>query len=171
MKRTTFADMQCSMSRALEVIGDWWTPLIIRDLFIGISRFDQLVADLGISRNLLTARLKLLEESALISKSAYSLKPQRFEYALTEAGADLVPVLMALTAWGDKWVRPDEGKPILFKHNNCGKVFAPQITCPHCAGAVSADSVTALPGPGGRKKRGTMIVAEIFEQTYGKQSR
>ncbi len=162
MKRTTFADMQCSMSRALEVIGDWWTPLIIRDLFIGVARFDQLVADLGISRNLLTERLKLLEENKLVSKRAYSEKPTRYEYVLTAAGADLVPVLMALTAWGDKWVRPAEGKPMLFKHHTCGNVFSPEITCPHCAGAVDATTVTTLPGPGGRKKRGTMVIAELL---------
>lgn len=162
MKRTTFADMQCSMSRALEMIGDWWTPLIIRDLFIGVTKFDQLVADLGISRNLLTERLKLLEENRLISRRAYSAKPPRFEYRLTEAGADLVPVLMALTAWGDTWVRPAEGKPILFRHESCGHVFAPQITCSNCSGAVSAAAVTALPGPGGRRKRGTMVIAELL---------
>jgi DNA-binding HxlR family transcriptional regulator len=162
MKRTTFADMQCSMSRALEVIGDWWTPLIIRDLFIGVSRFDHLVADLGISRNLLTERLRLLEANRLISRRAYSEKPPRHEYALTAAGADLVPVLMALTAWGDKWVRPEEGKPILFRHHVCGHVFSPQITCPHCSGSVEAAEVSALPGPGGRRKRGTMVIAEIL---------
>jgi DNA-binding HxlR family transcriptional regulator len=165
MKRTTFADMQCSMSRALEVIGDWWTPLIIRDLFIGVAKFDQLVADLGISRNLLTGRLKLLEENRLVSRRAYSEKPPRFEYGLTEAGADLVPVLMALTAWGDKWVRPAEGKPILFKHDVCGHVFSPQIICPHCSGAVEAADVTALPGPGGHRKRGTMVIAELLAKT------
>jgi DNA-binding HxlR family transcriptional regulator len=164
MKRTTFANMQCSMSRALDVIGDWWTPLIIRDLFIGVSRFDQLVADLGISRNLLTERLKLLEENRLVSRRAYSQKPPRFEYALTEAGADLVPVLMALTAWGDKWVRPAEGKPILFRHQSCGHVFSPQVTCPHCSGAVKAAQVTALPGPGGRRKRGTMVIAGMLAE-------
>ena len=164
MKRIAFSDMQCSMSRALDVIGDWWTPLIIRDLFIGVCRFDQLVADLGISRNLLTSRLKLLEEGRLVARRAYSDKPPRYEYALTSAGADLVPVLMALTAWGDKWVRPAEGKPILFRHHACGNVFAPEITCPHCAGAVDATTVSALPGPGSRKKRGTMMLAEIFEK-------
>jgi DNA-binding HxlR family transcriptional regulator len=165
MKRTTFADMQCSMSRALEVIGDWWTPLIIRDLFIGVTKFDQLVADLGISRNLLTERLKLLEENKLVSRRSYSQKPPRFEYRLTETGADLVPVLMALTAWGDKWVRPAEGKPILFRHDACGHVFSPQITCAHCSGEVSAASVTAMPGPGGRMKRGTMMIAELLAKS------
>jgi DNA-binding HxlR family transcriptional regulator len=162
MKRTAFSGMQCSMSRALDVIGDWWTPLIIRDLFIGVTKFDQLVADLGISRNLLTERLRLLEEHRVVSRRAYCEKPPRHEYRLTEAGADLVPVLMALTAWGDKWVRPNEGKPILFRHQACGHVFTPQITCPHCSGAVEAAGVTAIPGPGGRPKRGTMVIAQLL---------
>lgn len=168
MKRTNFSDMQCSMSRALDVIGDWWTPLIIRDLFIGVARFGQLVADLGISRNLLTERLKLLEENKLVSRLAYSNKPIRFEYRLTEAGADLVPVLMALTAWGDKWVRPEEGQPILFRHHTCGHIFEPQICCPHCDTKVRASDVAALAGPGGRAKRGTMIVATFMANTLSK---
>lgn len=154
--------MQCSMSRALDVIGDWWTPLIIRDLFIGVSRFDQLAEDLGISRNLLADRLRLLEENRLVVKSAYAQKPLRYEYRLTEAGTDLVPVLMALTTWGDKWVRPQEGKPILFRHHSCGKIFEPQIVCPHCHAEVEAADVSALPGPGGRAKRGTMTVGRFM---------
>jgi DNA-binding HxlR family transcriptional regulator len=165
MKRTDFSEMQCSMSRALDLIGDWWTPLIIRDLFIGVSRFDQLVADLGISRNLLTERLKLLEEGRLVSRHAYSQRPPRYQYRLTEAGADLVPVLMALTAWGDKWVRPKEGRPILFRHETCGHVFEPEVSCPHCREKVKPADVASLPGPGGRARRGTMIVADFMAKS------
>lgn len=164
MKRTPFSDMQCSMSRALEVIGDWWTPLIIRDLFVGISRFDQMVKNLGISRNLLTARLTLLEENKLISKTPYSLKPVRYAYKLTQSGIELVPVLMALTAWGDKWACPVEGKPILFRHDECGALFVPEITCPHCKTLVDAAQVIPVAGPGGRKKNGTMLISEFLSK-------
>ena len=105
--------MSCSLARTLELVGDWWSPLIVRDLFLGIGRFDDLTEDLGISRNLLTRRLKLLIDNGIISKRLYQSRPARYEYALTGAGLDLVPALLALTAWGDRWALK-EGRPMLF---------------------------------------------------------
>ncbi len=94
--------------------------LIIRDLFLDVVRFDDLVEDLGISRNLLTRRLKSLVENGIVDRVAYSRRPARYEYRLTEAGRDLVPAILALTAWGDRWARPKQGSPILFVHKGCG---------------------------------------------------
>ena len=125
MERTSFAQMRCSLARGLDMIGDWWSPLIIRDLFLDVVRFDELVEDLGISRNLLTSRLKALEARGIISRRVYSKKPLRHDYFLSEAGRDLVPILLALTAWGDRWARPKEGSPMLFVHTTCGARFAP----------------------------------------------
>src|ERR1700704_2198230 len=102
MERTSFSQMRCSLARGLELIGDWWSPLIIRDLFLNVSRFDELVEDLGISRNLLTRRLKSLVASGIIERVAYQTSPARYAYRLTEAGRDLVPAILALTAWGDR---------------------------------------------------------------------
>src|SRR3981189_3376004 len=104
MRQTSFSTMHCSMARSLEVVGDWWTPLILRDLYLGLKRFDELAEDLEISRNLLSPRLKALVDNGLAERRPYQQHPPRDEYALTESGRDLVPVLMGLTAWGDRWV-------------------------------------------------------------------
>jgi DNA-binding HxlR family transcriptional regulator len=160
MERTSFARMRCSLARGLEMIGDWWSPLIIRDLFLNITRFDELVEDLGISRNLLTRRLNSLVASGVIERVAYQQRPVRYAYRLTEAGRDLVPAISALTAWGDRWARPREGSPILFVHQSCGHLFEPKVTCSACAEVVSAESVKPIPGPGGAAKPGTKLVAK-----------
>jgi len=159
MRRTSFANMHCSLARSLELMGDWWTPLIVRDLFLGVTRFDDLVEDLGISRNLLTSRLKAMVANGLIERRRYAEHPPRYEYLLSEAGRELVPPLIALTAWGDRWVAPRAGSPLLFEHRRCGKQFHPQVHCPHCGEKVSAADVVAKPGPGGRMAPGTRVIA------------
>lgn len=159
MKRTSFAGMHCSIARSVELVGDGWAPLIIRDLFLGVSRFDDLAEDLGIPRNSLTERLHKLVENGVAEKVAYREKPVRYEYRLTEAGRDFVPILVALTAWGDRWAPSKHGKPILFQHANCGKKFHAEIVCSACGEAVTADNVRALPGPGGAAKTGTKVLA------------
>jgi DNA-binding HxlR family transcriptional regulator len=165
MERTSFANMRCSLARGLELIGDWWSPLIVRDLFLGVARFDELVEDLGISRNLLTRRLTALIDSGIVARRVYQQRPARYEYVLTAAGQDLVPVLLALTAWGDRWAQPKEGAPILFVHRACGHQFRPQVTCAACGEEIHADAVTALPGPGGAAKAGTRVVArKLYER-------
>ena len=159
MQRTSFAKMHCSIARSLELIGDWWSPLIVRDLFLGVVRFDDLAEDLGISRNLLTRRLKALVENGIAERMAYRQRPVRYEYRLTEAGRGLVPVLIALTAWGDRWARTKAGKPILFVHADCGKRIHAEVTCSACGEALNAENVKAIPGPGGAAKAGTKVVA------------
>jgi len=163
MERTSFAEMRCSLARGLDMIGDWWSPLIIRDLFLNVTRFDELVEDLGISRNLLTRRLKSLAENGVIERKVYQQRPPRYEYRLTEAGRDLVPAILALTAWGDRWAQPEEGSPILFVHKTCGHQFQPQVTCSACGEVISADKVTPIPGPGGASASGTKIVARRLQ--------
>jgi len=98
MQRTSFARMHCSLARGLELIGDWWSPLIIRDLFLGVRRFEELADDLGISRNLLTRRLASLQKNGIIERRPYQERPVRYDYRLSAAGRDLVPALLALTA-------------------------------------------------------------------------
>jgi DNA-binding HxlR family transcriptional regulator len=160
MERTSFAEMRCSLARALELVGDWWSPLIIRDLFLGVSRFDDLVEDLGISRNLLTRRLHALQDVGVIEKKVYQDRPKRHAYALTEAGRDLVPVLIALTEWGGRWAGPREGRPIVFVHTKCRKRFTPAIVCSECGDAITADTVKAIGGPGGAARPGTKVIAK-----------
>ena len=100
MERTSFAQMRCSLARGLDLIGDWWSPLIIRDLFLDVARFDELVEDLGISRNLLARRLKSLAQKGVIERVAYQRRPTRYEYRLTDAGRDLVPAILGFDGVG-----------------------------------------------------------------------
>jgi DNA-binding HxlR family transcriptional regulator len=159
MERTSFANMRCSLARGLDLIGDWWSPLIVRDLFLNVTRFDELVEDLGISRNLLARRLKSLASNGIVERRPYQRRPTRYEYRLTEAGRDLVPAILALTAWGDRWAQPKEGSPILFVHTVCGHQFQPQITCSACGEVIDSNNVKAAAGPGGAARRGTKVLA------------
>jgi DNA-binding HxlR family transcriptional regulator len=164
MRQTSFADMHCSLARSLEVIGDWWSPLILRDLAIGPRRFDELADDLGISRNLLTTRLEDLRAAGVVDRSRYQDHPPRYSYHLGEAGVDLVPALMALTAWGDRWATPEGGPPVRYRHRHCGQLFTPTVCCPSCQQAVTADGVDVLPGPGAKQAPGTMRAGEFIMQ-------
>jgi DNA-binding HxlR family transcriptional regulator len=110
MKRTSFADMDCSIARTLEVIGEWWTMLILRESFNGVRRFDGFQERLGIARNVLAARLQRLVDSGILERRLYQERPERYEYRLTEKGRDLYPVLMSCLRWAtdpaDTQVRP-----------------------------------------------------------------
>lgn len=163
MRQTSFSGMHCSLARTLEVVGDWWSPLVLRDLYLGLDRFDDLVRDLGISRNLLTARLDRLVTGGVVERERYSEHPPRDRYRLTAAGRDLVPILMALTAWGDRWTEPEDGPPIGFEHRGgCGRHFTPQVHCSVCGEPVRAEDVTPVPGPGGREGPGTMLIGRVL---------
>jgi DNA-binding HxlR family transcriptional regulator len=154
--------MACSMARSLELIGDWWTPLIIRDLQLGLDRFDALAEDLGISRNLLTTRLAHLTRHGIVTRLRYSDHPPRDRYVLTEAGQELVPVLLALTAWGDRWATPEGGPPLVFRHRRCGHHVTPVVSCDACGQPLRPGEVEALPGPGARTGPGTAVLAQVL---------
>jgi DNA-binding HxlR family transcriptional regulator len=162
VRQTSFASMQCSIAQSLEVIGDWWTPLIIRDLYHGVERFDDLVEDLGISRNLLASRLAHLVEHGVIERRRYAEHPPRDNYVLTESGRSLMPVLMALSAWGDRWATPDGGPPLVYEHHRCGNRFTPTVSCDACGEPVRYGEFDTLPGPGGRAAPGTRLLAAII---------
>ncbi len=162
MRRTSFADMSCSIARTLEVIGDWWTPLILRDVYLGLTRFDQMQRNLGLSRKVLAARLDALVDDRLLERRAYQERPVRHEYVLTDKGRDLAPVLMALMAWGDRWTAGDAGPPMRLRHDSCGEWTTPTITCSECGEPLTADEVTVAPGPGGRVGPGTREIAAAF---------
>jgi DNA-binding HxlR family transcriptional regulator len=114
------------------VVGERWTLLILREIFQGSSRFDSLRAALGISRNVLSARLEQLVESAVLEKVAYQDRPVRFEYRLTEKGRDLYPVLLSLLRWGDRWLTDGGPPPLTLLHRGCGKAISPEMVCDHC---------------------------------------
>jgi DNA-binding HxlR family transcriptional regulator len=108
MQRKSFAGMGCPVAEALDVIGEWWTLLVIRDVFRGIRRFDALQESLSIARNILTQRLRALVAAGVLEKRAYAERPTRYEYRLTEKGRALFPVLVTLMQWGNRWAAVDE---------------------------------------------------------------
>ena len=150
MKRTSLAHQPCSIARTLDVAGEWWTPLVLRDVAYGIRRFTEIQADLGISANVLADRLDALVGDGLLETRNYQQRPTRDEYLLTEKGADLVPALLALMQWGDRWAWQGRSGPVSVSHERCGHEIHIEIRCPHCDTAVEPDELRAkLRGPNG----------------------
>lgn len=147
MQRTQFGDMSCSIARTLGVIGEPWSPLVLRDVWVGLTRFEQIQSDLGISRKVLTERLHHLVEQGVLERRPYDARP-RFEYHLTEKGTELVEMLMVMVRWGDRWLAGMAGPPVVFRHRGCGEVAEVDPRCSHCGGPMHADDVDVLPGPG-----------------------
>jgi DNA-binding HxlR family transcriptional regulator len=145
MQRTAFESIDCSIARTMAILGEPWTPLILRDLFIGITRFDQLHTHLGVSRKVLTARLSHLVASDVVEKQAYSDRPARFDYLLTGKGWELCDILLAITAWGDRWTTGAAGQPASLRHRQCGHVIAAQLHCSHCHEELHARDIEVTP--------------------------
>jgi len=148
MRKTSFADMNCSIGQSLEIIGEWWTLLIVRDCFLGIRRFDDFVERLGIARNVLTNRLDTLVEAGVLERRTYDEGRARHDYVLTDKGRALWPVLTALRQWGDEWIIGEGNEPVLLEHKACGHRTTAIPTCDHCGEALDARGVRAVAGPG-----------------------
>lgn len=148
MQRTKFSDQHCSVARTLDIIGEWWTPLILRDIFYGVRRFESLLKQLGISRKILTERLQRLVDADILKKVPYQQNPLREEYRLTAKGLDLVPVLLAIMRWGDRWLTEEGQIPVEFVHKGCGQVTIPTVVCDKCGGELTARNLQPQPGPG-----------------------
>lgn len=148
MGRTRFADMNCGIGQALEVIGDWWTLLIVRDAFFGVRRFGDFARSLGIARNVLTARLQHLVEHGIFERVDVGSAGQRYEYRLTPKGEDLLPVLTALREWSDEWVFGRGNEPILVHDRRTGK-RVPKMRMTDADGApLSRRDIRVVAGPG-----------------------
>jgi len=147
MERKSFADMDCSVAQCLEIIGEWWTMLIVRDVFLGVSRFEDFQRRLGISRNILQQRLTKLVEAGVLIRVPYSDHPPRDDYRLTGKGRDLWPILTAMRQWGDAHAAPD-GPPIEVVHDACGHTDPLVLMCPACGEPVGLRDVHAVSGPG-----------------------
>lgn len=165
MQRTSLAEFPCSIARTLDIVGEWWTPLIVRDVYLGLRRFDQLQANLGISRKVLTERLARLVDAGVLERHSYSTRPPRDEYLLSTAGRELVPVLLALMAWGDRWTAGTDGPPMRVRHTGCGQHATPEVHCSGCGETLHADNIAAEPGPGARIGPGTRELARMFGRT------
>ena len=141
-------DQVCSIARTLEVLGERWTLLVIRDVFNGRRRFDQIQENLGVARNVLSTRLARLVEEGILEKRAYQERPPRYEYFLTEKGLDLWPVMIALLHWGDKPPRRARGPPMLIRHKGCGGLVNDRRICERCGERLGARDAYTEYGPG-----------------------
>jgi DNA-binding HxlR family transcriptional regulator len=147
VERKSFSDMHCSIAQCLEVVGEWWSLLIVRDAFLGVTRFDDFQERLGISRNVLNQRLARLVEADVLAKVPYTDHPPRSDYRLTDKGRDLWPVLTMMRQWGDKYAAPD-GPPLELIHKACGHVSDARMICSSCGEGIGPSDVRAMPGPG-----------------------
>jgi DNA-binding HxlR family transcriptional regulator len=140
--------MTCSIARSLEVIGEWWTLLILRDAFFGITRFEQFQARLGIARNILTKRLDTLVEHGVLERRCYDEARDRHDYVLTDKGKALWPVLVTIRQWGDEWLVGAGNEPVTMTHTTCGARTSAVLTCDQCGEELHGREVRVAAGPG-----------------------
>lgn len=146
MKWTDIDQQVCSVARALSVVGERWTLLIVRDAFKGTRRFDDFQRNLGVTRHRLSERLASLVEHGVLTKTPYSDRPVRYEYRLTRKGLALYPVLMSLSHWGDTWMDDGSGPPLRYWHSRCGKETQPVLSCRECGDPLRPEEVSAKLG-------------------------
>ena len=141
-----------SVGRALELVGERWTLLILREAFFGVQRFGQLARNLTIPRPTLSSRLRMLVDAGLLDRVPYSQDPERHEYRLTDAGRELFGAIVVLMRWGDEHLPHPDGPPIMLRHHTCGEFADPRLICAHCGDEITARNVTPEAGPGFRGK-------------------
>jgi DNA-binding HxlR family transcriptional regulator len=147
-----YQSQTCSIARALEYVGERWTLLIVRNIYLGVRRFDDLQEQLGIARNVLASRLESLTADGILERRPYGERPVRHEYRLTEKGRALWPVLVELLQWGDRYASSPEGPPVVLRHSGCGGSVGPHRICTRCQAALEFYDVRAEAGPGASAK-------------------
>lgn len=147
MLKRSYDGQVCSVAGALEVVGERWTFLIIRDSLLGIRRFEGFMASLGVARNVLTDRLKHLVQNGILVRVPYADRPPRHEYHLTEKGRGLIPVIISLMEWGDQHLAAQSGPPRLAQHIDCGGHVDVQLACTSCDQALDVTEVATIPNP------------------------
>jgi DNA-binding HxlR family transcriptional regulator len=148
-----FANQNCSIAQPLSVLGERWTILVLREISLGNRRFAAIQSELGVATNVLSSRLATLVDEGILEKRPYGDHPGRYEYRLTEKGADLQPVLLAFLRWGDKYTTGSAGPPLETVHVDCGHAFHMVPTCSHCGEEVKPAAMRARPGPGATRKQ------------------
>lgn len=143
----TYDDQVCSIARTLEVVGERWSLLIVRDALLGLRRFDEFQQSLAIARNVLTDRLTKLVEHGVFERVRYQDRPARYEYRLTPMGEELFLPLLALMHWGDRHLAGDVGPPRLVEHSGCGGSVVEELVCSGCGRKVTPGQVHTRPGP------------------------
>lgn len=148
MLRNDYENQSCSIAGALEVVGERWSLLIVRDILLGLRRFDELQSHLGIARNVLQTRLRRLQQEGVIQRVPYQERPLRHEYRLTEKGLDLWPTIVALMKWGDRYAAPEGGPAVVVEHRGCGGTIDEHRICERCGERLKARDAVGRPGPG-----------------------
>jgi DNA-binding HxlR family transcriptional regulator len=149
MLRNDYANQNCSIAGTLELVGERWTLLILRDAFLGVRRFDDFQRNLGVARNVLQARLARLVEAGILRRQRYQERPERFEYRLTRKGVDLWPIIVALMEWGDRHLA-ENGPPVVLAHKACGGTVTSRRRCERCGADLEAWDVEPRLGPGAK---------------------
>jgi DNA-binding HxlR family transcriptional regulator len=144
----TYEDQVCSIARTLEVLGERWTILLVRDALLGLRRFDDFQRSLGVARNVLAARLGRLVDAGVLERVPYQERPQRFEYRLTDVGREFAVPLVSLMQWGDRHLAGPAGPPRLVRHRDCGGTMQAAVVCDTCGTATHGEGLEVLPGPG-----------------------
>ena len=152
MLRSDYDEQNCSIARTLELVGERWSLLILREAFLGTRRFDEFQGRLGIARNVLQSRLERLTEGGIMRRVAYQERPVRYEYRLTHKGVDLWPAIVALMKWGDQYAAP-EGPPTLLQPKECGGEVDDRRRCTRCGAELEAWDVVPVRGPGASDRR------------------
>jgi DNA-binding HxlR family transcriptional regulator len=143
-----FNNQNCSVAGAVEIVGDRWTLLVMREVLLGRHRFAEIRRRTGVAPNILSDRLAMLLEHGLLRRRRYSEHPESYEYLPTEKGLDLNPVIVALLQWGDKYAAPAAGAPRIPVHTVCGHDALPELRCGHCGEIVASAELQVRPGPG-----------------------
>lgn len=161
MTRSDLSAVSCSIARTVAVMTDAWSWLIVRDTSVGLGRFEQLHTDLGVSRKVLAQRLAELTAAGVLEQVEYQQHPPRHEYRLTDQGRDLLTVLRAMVAWGDRWRPSGFGAPVRYEHASCPGSSLSEV-CDVCTRHVPAAEIVAVAGPGGRTAAGTALIGEYL---------
>jgi DNA-binding HxlR family transcriptional regulator len=162
MLPSTYNDQNCAVARSLEVVGERWTILVVRDALLGIRRFEDFQARLGVSRAVLSDRLSRLVEHGILERVRYQERPERYEYTLTERGLALWPVVAALAEWGGDLF--PEGAPRRFRHRTCTSAVHTEAHCPDCGQDLSPQDVVSSPTPGALVSRAEHIAQPVLDE-------
>jgi DNA-binding HxlR family transcriptional regulator len=150
MRRTDTSAWPCNIARSVNVLGDHWNILIIREACLGTRRYEAFQRALGVGRNILTIRLNGLVDEGILDRVEYQQNPVRHEYRLTDKGRDAYTVLAAMDAWGRRWLAGPEGTPVLLHHETCNHDMHAAVVCSECGEPIDVRNVNARPGPGSR---------------------
>lgn len=159
MLRRDYPALDCSVAKALEVIGERWSLLIVRSVMHGNRRFGEMQESLGIARNVLSARLQRLVDEEILERRAYQESPPRYEYFLTQKGLDLWPALIALLNWGDRYSPSPDGPRRLIVHKECGGTVSERGICESCGKVLTARDAKQVPGPGAKAEADALTTA------------